>query len=109
MAVAEKLAARRTERYFQERAARTDAADFLAILGRAGTDVVVGDQQGYQALSQRDPVDVSWPAREAVDQQGYQALSQRDHQLLPDQRLQRMRHCGPGGPAPSSLSTINSA
>lgn len=85
MAVAEKLAARRTERYFQERAARTDAADFLAILGRAGTDVVVGDQQGYQALSQRD------------------------HQLLPDQRLQRMRHCGPGGPAPSSLSTINSA
>ena len=45
VAVAEKLAALRTERYFRERAARADAADFLAILGRAGTDVAIeGDE-----------------------------------------------------------------
>ncbi len=45
VAVAEKLAALRTERYFQERAARADMADFLAILARAGSDVVVpGDE-----------------------------------------------------------------
>lgn len=41
VAVAEKLAALRTERYFQERAARADAADFLAVLAKAGTDAVI--------------------------------------------------------------------
>ena len=39
------LAALRTERYFQERAARANAADFLAILEKAGTDPdVAGDE-----------------------------------------------------------------
>lgn len=45
VAVAEKLAALRTERYFRERAARANPADFLAILGRAGSDALVpGDE-----------------------------------------------------------------
>ena len=45
VAVAEKLAALRTERYFQERAARANRADFLAILEKAGTEVVIeGDE-----------------------------------------------------------------
>lgn len=45
VAVAEKLAALRTERYFRERAGRADPADFLAILDKAGTDVVIeGDE-----------------------------------------------------------------
>jgi hypothetical protein len=45
VAVAEKLAALRTERYFQERAARGDQADFLAILEKAGADVAIeGDE-----------------------------------------------------------------
>lgn len=45
VAVAEKLAALRTERYFRERAGRANPADFLAILERAGTDVVIaGDE-----------------------------------------------------------------
>ncbi len=45
VAVAEKLAALRTERYFQERAARANNADFLAILEKAGTEVVIeGDE-----------------------------------------------------------------
>ncbi|MEI2688354.1 MAG: hypothetical protein V9H69_01030 [Anaerolineae bacterium] len=39
------LAALRTERYFQERAARANAVDFLAILEKAGSDAVVaGDE-----------------------------------------------------------------
>lgn len=37
---AEELAALRTERYFQERAARADAAVFLAVLAKAGSDVL---------------------------------------------------------------------
>ncbi len=41
VAVAEKLAALRTERYFQERAARANPADFLAILEKSGTDVAI--------------------------------------------------------------------
>lgn len=42
---AEELAALRTERYFQERAARADAADFLAVLAKAGSDVLIeGDE-----------------------------------------------------------------
>lgn len=41
VAVAEKLAALRTERYFQERAARANRADFLAILDKAGIDVAI--------------------------------------------------------------------
>ena len=45
VAVAEKLAGLRTERYFQERAARADRADFLTILEKAGTEVVIpGDE-----------------------------------------------------------------
>ncbi len=45
VAVAEKLAALRTERYFQERTARADRADFWAILEKAGTEVVIeGDE-----------------------------------------------------------------
>ncbi len=36
VAVAEKLSALRTEAYFQERAARADVPQALAILGRAG-------------------------------------------------------------------------
>lgn len=43
--MAEKLAALRTERYFQERAARANRADFLAILEKAGTEVAIeGDE-----------------------------------------------------------------
>ena len=41
VAVAEKLAALRTERYFRQRAARVDAEDFLALLEKAGSDVVI--------------------------------------------------------------------
>jgi hypothetical protein len=42
---AEELAALRTERYFRERTARGDRADFLAILEKAGSDVAVeGDE-----------------------------------------------------------------
>jgi len=45
VAVAEKLSALRTERYFQDRMARADRADFLAILERAGADVEIeGDE-----------------------------------------------------------------
>ncbi len=45
VAVAEKLAALRTERYFRERAARSDPADFLAILDKAGSAVAIkGDE-----------------------------------------------------------------
>jgi hypothetical protein len=45
VAVAEKLAALRTERSFQERAARANREDFLAILELAGTgSVVEGDE-----------------------------------------------------------------
>ena len=45
VAVAEKLAALRTERYFQERTARANPADFLAILEKAGTDTLLeGDE-----------------------------------------------------------------
>lgn len=45
VAVAEKLAALRTERFFQERAARADPADFLAILAKAGTTTSIeGDE-----------------------------------------------------------------
>ncbi len=45
MAVAEKLAALRTERYFRERASRANPADFLAILEKAGTDIAIeGDE-----------------------------------------------------------------
>ena len=45
VAVAEKLAALRTERYFQERAARAKPEDFLTILEKAGTAVVIeGDE-----------------------------------------------------------------
>ena len=45
VAVAEKLAALRTERYFQERAARANQADFMAILERAGTAALIeGDE-----------------------------------------------------------------
>jgi hypothetical protein len=44
-AVAEKLAALRTERYFRERATRADRADFLVILEKAGTEgVSEGDE-----------------------------------------------------------------
>jgi hypothetical protein len=45
VAVAEKLAALRTGRYFRERAGRADPADFLAALEKAGTDVAIeGDE-----------------------------------------------------------------
>lgn len=45
VAVAEKLAALRTERYFQERAERASRDDFLAIIDKAGTDVIIeGDE-----------------------------------------------------------------
>lgn len=48
VAVAEKLSALRTESYFQERAARADLNEALAILGRAGTgkEPVPGDEPG---------------------------------------------------------------
>jgi hypothetical protein len=39
--LATKRAELRTERCFQERAARADAADFLAVLEKAGSDVAV--------------------------------------------------------------------
>jgi hypothetical protein len=45
VAVAEKLAALRTERYFRERISRANPADFLAILEKAGTDTSIpGDE-----------------------------------------------------------------
>lgn len=45
VAVAEKLAALRTEQYFQERMSRANREDFLAILEKAGTDVAIeGDE-----------------------------------------------------------------
>lgn len=45
VAVAEKLAALRTERYFQERAERANRDDFLDIIDKAGTDVIIeGDE-----------------------------------------------------------------
>jgi len=49
VAVAEKLAALRTERYFRERAARADRADFLAVLEKSGTEgitegIIEGDE-----------------------------------------------------------------
>ncbi len=45
VAVAEKLAALRTEAYFRERAARANGADFLVILEKAGTTVAIaGDE-----------------------------------------------------------------
>jgi hypothetical protein len=45
VAVAEKLAALRTERYFQARAARANRADFTAILEKAGGDAAIaGDE-----------------------------------------------------------------
>lgn len=45
VAVAEKLAALRTERYFRERAGRASPVDFSAILEKAGTDVAIqGDE-----------------------------------------------------------------
>lgn len=45
VAVAEKLAALRTERYFRERAARANRADFLAILEKAGREApIAGDE-----------------------------------------------------------------
>lgn len=45
VAVAEKLAALRTERYFRERAGRAAPADFLAILDKVGSDAALpGDE-----------------------------------------------------------------
>lgn len=45
VAVAEKLAALRTERHFRERAGRAAPADFLAILDKAGSDAALpGDE-----------------------------------------------------------------
>jgi len=45
VAVAEKLAALRTERYFRERMSRAQREDFLAILEKAGTDIAIeGDE-----------------------------------------------------------------
>ena len=45
VAVAEKLASLRTERYFRERAARANRQDFLRILEKAGQDVALeGDE-----------------------------------------------------------------
>ena len=45
VAVAEKLAALRTERYFRERMARARPEDFREILERAGEDVSIeGDE-----------------------------------------------------------------
>jgi hypothetical protein len=50
VAVAEKLAALRTERYFRERVSRANQADFLAILEKAGTDVAIpGDELASSA------------------------------------------------------------
>lgn len=45
VAVAEKLAAFRTEQYFRDRAERANRDDFLEILNRAGTDErIEGDE-----------------------------------------------------------------
>ena len=45
VAVAEKLAALRTEAYFRERMARARPEDFMAILEKAGDDVTIeGDE-----------------------------------------------------------------
>jgi len=45
VAVAEKLAVLRTERYFQERMARARPEDFMRILEKAGEDVMLeGDE-----------------------------------------------------------------
>ena len=45
VAVAEKLAALRTEAYFQKRAARCDRESFLAILDKAGSEEPIeGDE-----------------------------------------------------------------
>ncbi len=45
VAVAEKLAALRTEAYFRERMARARPEDFMAILEKAGEDVAIeGDE-----------------------------------------------------------------
>lgn len=45
VAVAEKLAALRTEHYFRERMSRAHREDFLAILEKAGTGVTIdGDE-----------------------------------------------------------------
>ncbi len=45
VAVAEKLAALRTERYFRERATRANREDFLAILEQAGMErAIEGDE-----------------------------------------------------------------
>jgi len=45
VAVAEKLAALRTERYFRERMSRAQREDFLAILEKAGADIAIeGDE-----------------------------------------------------------------
>ncbi len=45
VAVAEKLAALRTESYFRERMARARPEDFMAILEKAGDDVTIeGDE-----------------------------------------------------------------
>jgi hypothetical protein len=49
VAVAEKLAVLRTERYFQERMARTDRDEFLAILERTGTDIEIDGDELPQA------------------------------------------------------------
>lgn len=38
VAVSEKIAALRTEQYFQERAARANRSDFIEILARAGSE-----------------------------------------------------------------------
>jgi hypothetical protein len=45
VAVAEKLAALRTERYFRERAARADRADFLTILEKAGIEAAIEEDE----------------------------------------------------------------
>lgn len=45
VAVAEKLAALRTERYFREQAARANREDFLSILEKAGSEAAIpGDE-----------------------------------------------------------------
>ena len=45
VAVAEKLAALRTESYFRQRMGRADRAEFMAILEKAGSDVSLeGDE-----------------------------------------------------------------
>jgi hypothetical protein len=45
VAIAEKLAALRTERYFRERAARANRTDFLEILEKSGSALAIaGDE-----------------------------------------------------------------